>query len=145
VANHDPVLVDDVAVLVHEYAVLVHEYAVLVHEYAVLVHEYAVLVHEYAVLVHAYPVVENEYPELADGYPVLVRPPGDRHGATLDDVVKCTVFLADMRDWPAFNQVYRQVFTRRFPARSALGASGLALGARVEVECLSYLPRARYR
>jgi 2-iminobutanoate/2-iminopropanoate deaminase len=69
-----------------------------------------------------------------------------RHGATLDDVVKCTVFLADMRDWPAFNQVYRTVFTRRgagFPARSALGASGLALGARVEVECLAYLPRAR--
>lgn len=61
-----------------------------------------------------------------------------RHGATLDQVVKCTVFLADMREWPAFNDVYRTYFTPgHFPARSALGANGLALGARVEVECIA--------
>jgi 2-iminobutanoate/2-iminopropanoate deaminase len=69
----------------------------------------------------------------------------ERHGASLDDVVKCTVFLADMRDWPAFNEVYRKVFTRGFPARSALGASGLAVGARVEVECVAYAPAGRRR
>jgi reactive intermediate/imine deaminase len=62
-----------------------------------------------------------------------------RHGASLDDVVKCTVFLADMAEWPAFNEVYQTYFpSGRFPARSALGANGLALGARVEVECLAY-------
>jgi reactive intermediate/imine deaminase len=64
----------------------------------------------------------------------------ERHAASLDDVVKCTVFLADMHDWPAFNEVYRKVFNRNFPARSALGASGLAVGARVEVECVAYVP-----
>lgn len=67
----------------------------------------------------------------------------ERHGATLDDVVKCTVFLADMKDWPAFNDVYRTFFTKNLPARSALGANGLALGARVEVECLAYKPPVR--
>jgi len=63
------------------------------------------------------------------------------HGASMDDVVKCTVFLADMREWPAFNEVYATYFPHHFPARSALGANGLALGARVEVECIA-LPTA---
>lgn len=66
-----------------------------------------------------------------------------RHGCSLDDVVKATVFLADMQDWPAFNAVYRTYFTERFPARSALGANGLALGARVEVEVIAVRPAAR--
>jgi reactive intermediate/imine deaminase len=61
----------------------------------------------------------------------------ERHGSSLDRVVKCTVFLADMKEWPAFNEVYLQYFTRNLPARSALGASGLALGARVEMECIA--------
>jgi len=59
------------------------------------------------------------------------------HGYAMSDVVKCTVMLADMADWPAFNAVYQTFFTPPFPARSALGANGLALGARVEVECLA--------
>ncbi|MDO9490276.1 MAG: RidA family protein [Sphingomonadaceae bacterium] len=63
------------------------------------------------------------------------------HGGTLDDVVKCTVFLADMAEWPAMNQVYVKFFKKPFPARSALGASGLALGARVEIECIAHLPK----
>ena len=61
----------------------------------------------------------------------------ERHGSSLDGVVKCTVFLADMREWPAFNEVYRRFFTQSLPARSALGASGLARGARVEIECVA--------
>lgn len=61
----------------------------------------------------------------------------ERHGSSLERVVKCTVFLADMREWPAFNEAYRRFFTRGFPARSALGASGLARGARVEIECVA--------
>ncbi len=59
-------------------------------------------------------------------------------GSAMDRVVKCTVFLADMADWPAFNVVYREFFpAKALPARSALGVNGLALGARVEVECIA--------
>ncbi len=55
------------------------------------------------------------------------------------DVVKCTVMLDNMADWPAFNQVYVTYFPdKKFPARSAFGADGLALGALVEVECMAY-------
>ena len=64
----------------------------------------------------------------------------ERHGATLKDVVKCTVFLADMAEWGAFNVVYREFFTAPYPARSALGSSGLAFKARVEVECVAVVP-----
>lgn len=59
------------------------------------------------------------------------------HGSSLERVVKCTVFLADIGEWDAFNQVYRTFFSPPYPARSALGADGLALGARVEVECMA--------
>lgn len=55
----------------------------------------------------------------------------------MDDVVKCTVMLADIAEWPAFNAVYATFFTPPYPARSAFATSGLALGARVEVECLA--------
>ena len=61
----------------------------------------------------------------------------ERHGSSMDQVVKCTVFLADMKDWPAFNEVYVKYFTQHLPARSALAAAGLALGARVEMECIA--------
>ena len=61
-----------------------------------------------------------------------------RAGSSLDRVVKCTVYLADMREWGAMNEVYVTFFAPgRRPARSAAGASGLALGARVEIECLA--------
>ena len=59
------------------------------------------------------------------------------HGRTTADIVKCTVMLADMADWPAFNEIYVSFLKKPYPARSALGASGLALGARVEVECIA--------
>jgi reactive intermediate/imine deaminase len=71
-----------------------------------------------------------------------VRAIVERHGATMEDVFKCTVFLADIAEWPVFNDVYREYFSPPYPARSALAASGLALGARVEVECLAYVPGA---
>lgn len=64
----------------------------------------------------------------------------ERHGASMRDVVKCTVFLADIKDWPAFNEVYRKHFSAPFPARSALAAAGLAFGAKVEVECIAQAP-----
>ena len=57
-------------------------------------------------------------------------------GSSMDRVVKCTVFLADMAEWGAMNEVYKTYFENP-PARSALGASGLALDARVEIECIA--------
>ena len=64
-----------------------------------------------------------------------------RTGSSMDRVVKCTVFLQDMAEWPAFNAIYTSYFPGHKPARSALGANGLALGARVEVECLAVVAR----
>jgi reactive intermediate/imine deaminase len=59
----------------------------------------------------------------------------ERNGSSLDHVIKATVMLADIKEWPAFNAVYRTYFKKgRLPARSAFGTSGLAFGARVEVE-----------
>jgi reactive intermediate/imine deaminase len=60
----------------------------------------------------------------------------EQNGSSLDRVVKCTVFLADMREWQDFNDIYVTYFRVRKPARSAMGATGLALGARVEIECI---------
>jgi len=58
-------------------------------------------------------------------------------GLDMEDVVKCTVMLADIEDYPKMNEVYRKYFPSDPPARSALAASGLALGARVEIECIA--------
>jgi len=61
----------------------------------------------------------------------------ERHGSSLDRVVKCTIFMADMREWSEFNLIYQRYFKAPYPARSAVGSNGLALGARVEVECIA--------
>ena len=62
-----------------------------------------------------------------------------RAGLTYADVFHCTAFLADMKDWPAFNKVYVPYFPAgKMPARSAFGANGLALGAKLEIECQAY-------
>ncbi len=58
-------------------------------------------------------------------------------GSGMERVVKCTAMLADMAEWPAMNAEYARHFSAGFPARSAFGTSGLALGARVELECLA--------
>lgn len=59
----------------------------------------------------------------------------ERHGSSLDRVVKCTVMIDEIEEWGAFNDVYAEFFPGPKPARSAFGADGLALGAAVEVEC----------
>ncbi|HEX6307250.1 MAG TPA: Rid family detoxifying hydrolase [Longimicrobiales bacterium] len=66
-----------------------------------------------------------------------VRTVLDAAGLTPADVVKCTVFLADMRDYDAMNTVYGRFFVSAPPARSAVGVNGLPLGARVEIECIA--------
>ena len=59
-------------------------------------------------------------------------------GLDLQHLVRCTVMLADIGEWPQFNQVYREFFADApLPARSAFGCNGLALGARVEIECIA--------
>ncbi len=62
-------------------------------------------------------------------------------GLGFSHVVKCTIMLADMGEWRAFNEVYVSYFAPgKLPARSAFGANGLALGARVEIEALARFP-----
>ena len=61
----------------------------------------------------------------------------EQAGSSLDQVVKCTVFLLDIADYAAMNQVYATFFPKDPPARSTVAGSGLALGARVEIECLA--------
>lgn len=64
-----------------------------------------------------------------------------RRGLGYDDVIQCTVFLTDMKEWPTFNAIYRTSFKPgRYPARAALGATALALGARVELQCNAWNP-----
>lgn len=57
-------------------------------------------------------------------------------GSSMDKVVKCTVFLADISEWAAMNEIYVTFFPNK-PARSALGVNGLALNARTEIECIA--------
>jgi len=62
----------------------------------------------------------------------------EANGSDMEHVVKCTVFMADMKEWPAMNDVYRTMFTAgKFPARSAFGTTGLANNARLEIECMA--------
>jgi len=66
-----------------------------------------------------------------------IRTSLEAHGYGLENLVKCTVMLADIGEWGAFNKVYQDYFEKgRFPARAAFGANGLAIGAAVEVDCI---------
>lgn len=85
--------------------------------------------------------------KVPDGIEAQTKAAMDGIGATLKsaglgygDLFHCTVFLSDMKDWPAFNKVYVGYFPHgELPARSALGVNGLALpGALMEVECQAY-------
>jgi reactive intermediate/imine deaminase len=64
----------------------------------------------------------------------------EKNGSSMDNVVKCTVMLADIKEWADMNTVYVTYFKKeRLPARSALGVSGLVRNARVEIECMATL------
>ena len=60
-----------------------------------------------------------------------------RHGSAMERVVKVTVMLADMAEWPAMNAEYVKFFAKNPPARSAFGCNGLAMKARVGIECVA--------
>jgi 2-iminobutanoate/2-iminopropanoate deaminase len=66
-----------------------------------------------------------------------IRAELQRNGLGMERVAKCTVFLADIAEWGRMNEVYATFFPGPKPARSAAGTSGLALGARVEIECIA--------
>lgn len=61
----------------------------------------------------------------------------DASGSGLDHLVKVTVFLADIADWPALNDVYSRLVPEPFPARSAFAVKDLPKGARVEIEAIA--------
>jgi 2-iminobutanoate/2-iminopropanoate deaminase len=62
-------------------------------------------------------------------------------GATLADVVKCGVFLADVKDFAAMNKVYAEFFGEAKPARTTIGVGALPLqGAKVEIDAVAYKP-----
>ena len=61
----------------------------------------------------------------------------DASGSGLDRLVKVTVFLADIADWPALNDVYSRLVPEPFPARSAFAVKDLPRGARVEIEAIA--------
>jgi 2-iminobutanoate/2-iminopropanoate deaminase len=65
-----------------------------------------------------------------------LRAVAEAAGATLGDVVKTTVFLADMNDFKVVNAVYATYFSEPFPARSAVEVARLPLGAKVEIEAI---------
>lgn len=86
---------------------------------------------------------------LVEGFDAQVRQMMDNVAATMrglglgmEHLVKCTVFMADLSQWQAFNAIYIGYFEPgRYPARAAFGATELALGAAVEIECVACAPR----
>ena len=87
--------------------------------------------------------------KLPEGFDAQARQAMDNVGAVLkprkigyDRIFHCTVFLADMKDWPAFNKIYVGYFPDGpLPARSAVDVDALALGALLELECQAYAGR----
>jgi 2-iminobutanoate/2-iminopropanoate deaminase len=63
----------------------------------------------------------------------------EKSGSSMDRVAKCTVFMADMKEWPTMNEIYATYFRHGLPARSAFGSTGLALNARMEIECVAVI------
>ena len=62
----------------------------------------------------------------------------EKIGGSMDDIFKCTCMLSDIKDWPLMSQEYKKFFNpNKLPARSAFAGSGLALGAKLEIECMA--------
>ena len=60
-------------------------------------------------------------------------------GSSMDKIIRCTVMLADMGDFAKMNSIYVSFFDKHYPARSTFGVNGLALDAKVEIECSATL------
>jgi len=80
--------------------------------------------------------IEAEIKQMMENIAAALKP----HGLGFDAIFKSLVMLADIREWGEFNKVYLSYFNPdRMPTRSAFGTNGLALGARVEMECWAYV------
>ncbi len=91
--------------------------------------------------------IDPETGELADGVEMQavqalenLRSVAFAAGVGMDRIVKVTLLLADMRDFPLVNGIYSGYFTEPFPARAAFGVAELPLGARIEIEAVALLP-----
>ena len=83
------------------------------------------------------PGIEAQSRQVMDNIGTVLKSAGLGFG----DVVKCTVMIDDIKQWGDFNKVYVTYFPDgKFPARSAFGADGLAMGALIEVECWAHMP-----
>jgi enamine deaminase RidA (YjgF/YER057c/UK114 family) len=79
--------------------------------------------------------LEAETNQMMDNIAAALKP----HRLGFNAIFKCLVMLADMSEWNAFNSIYVSCFDAdHMPARSAFGTNGLALGARVEMECWAW-------
>ena len=64
----------------------------------------------------------------------------ERMGSSIDNVFKCTCMLVDIMDWPEMSKAYKTFFKKeKLPSRSAFAGSGLALNAKIEIECMATL------
>jgi reactive intermediate/imine deaminase len=63
----------------------------------------------------------------------------ERYGSSMDQVVKCLCMLEDINEWAEMSAEYVKFFPNHKPARSAFAGSGLAIGAKVEIECMATL------
>ena len=62
----------------------------------------------------------------------------EKMGGSMDDIFKCTCMLSDIKDWPLMSHEYKKFFNpQKLPSRSAFAGSGLALGAKLEIECMA--------
>ena len=60
----------------------------------------------------------------------------EKHDMSMDNVVKCTVILADIEDFKTFNEIYKSYFPKK-PARTTFAAKGLAVNAKIEIDCIA--------
>jgi 2-iminobutanoate/2-iminopropanoate deaminase len=60
-------------------------------------------------------------------------------GSSLDKLVKCTLFMANIDEWPQINEIWPSYFDENFPARTAVEVGRLWEGAAIEIECIAYV------
>lgn len=76
--------------------------------------------------------IENETKQTLENIKAVLK----QHDMDMEDVVKSTVILADINDFKVFNEVYKTYFPQK-PARTTFAAKGLAVGAKIEIECIA--------
>jgi len=78
--------------------------------------------------------IKNETRQVMENIGAILK----ANNMTYDDVVKCTVFLTDIADYKAMNEVYGSFFKEKFPAREAIEIVNLPLGASIEISAIAF-------